>query len=87
MVDHPSLESLDKNDDLIYTTDFRSLYKSIVQDWFHVTSLHFQFFSPIPLLKFNVKRNYISNMKSKKKVSSKKTKNSQPSSIINYLLR
>lgn len=35
---YPSLSSLDGNGDLIYTTDFRSMYKSVVNEWFQVSS-------------------------------------------------
>ena len=60
---HPSLKNLDKNDDLIYTTDFRSLYNSITKKWFKVSSLPLQSFSPIPMLNFDIKRNTISSHK------------------------
>lgn len=35
---HASLEKLDVNKDLIYTTDFRSMYESIAQGFFHTQS-------------------------------------------------
>lgn len=50
--EHPSLKLLDKNADLIYTTDFRSLYTSVAQDWFKVSSSILQPFSPILHLNF-----------------------------------
>ena len=53
---HPSLKQLDSNKDLIYTTDFHSLYKSIAQDWFKVSSNILQPFSPIEHLNFNEKK-------------------------------
>ena len=31
--EHPSLEELDDNGDLIHTTDFRSVYATLIQDW------------------------------------------------------
>ncbi|MFT7480548.1 MAG: hypothetical protein ACI80N_003861, partial [Gammaproteobacteria bacterium] len=34
---HPSLEELDEGD-LTFTTDFRSVYASIIEDWFGVDS-------------------------------------------------
>lgn len=35
---YPLMNSLDNNGDLIYTTDFRSLYKSVVNEWFQESS-------------------------------------------------
>ena len=96
--EHPSLKSLDTNHDLIYKTDFRSLYKSIANDWFKVSSKLLQPFSPIEGLKFNAKREYISQSKpikqniKKSPVPNKDTKDNrskdkQSSSIVNYLLQ
>ena len=48
---HPSLERLDKNSDLIYTTDFRSIYHSIAKDWFQATSSQLQALPLLPLFK------------------------------------
>ena len=92
---HPSLKNLDKNDDLIYTTDFRSLYQSIVQDWFKVSSTILQPFSPIEHLNFNSKRNYISSSKpiiptgldSSKNTKVNQSTNRPSPSFIHYLLQ
>ena len=92
--EHPSLSLLDKNADLNYTTDFRSIYKSITDEWFNVSSLQLQSFSPIPMLSFDIKRNtipphrstvpYKSNIHTQtKQISPKKT---QIPSLIKYLL-
>jgi len=96
--EHPSLSSLDKNSDLIYTTDFRSVYKSVEKEWFHTSSARLKAFSPLPHLRFDVKRTFTKVQKvrppnisqkqqdipsTEKKVSSK---NSKASSLVNYLL-
>lgn len=92
---HPSLPSLGKNSDLIYTTDFRSLYKSITEEWFNTSSTQLKPFSPIADLKFNVKRKSIldshlsipiETKTNKNKVSHQNTKDRTNSSFINYLL-
>ena len=89
--EYPSLRSLDTNNDLIYSTDFRSLYKTIAQDWFKVSSMALQPFPSIQYLNFNIKRDYISVQKSKRTISTKNTKidyskDTEPSSFLHYLL-
>ena len=32
----PSIENLDADGNLVYTTDFRSVYATLIQDWFGV---------------------------------------------------
>jgi len=56
--EHPSLNTLDNNEDLIYTTDFRSMYKTITQEWFKTSSPQLSTFAPISSLKFSVERSY-----------------------------
>ena len=34
--DVPSLTELDQGDNLVYTTDFRRVYASLIQDWLNV---------------------------------------------------
>ena len=93
--DHPSLSLLDKNGDLNHTTDFRSIYKSIADEWFKGSSLQLQSFSPISFLNFDSKGNTIpphtsivpnrSNIHIQtKQISPKKTQ--VPSGLIKYLL-
>ncbi len=47
--DQPPLEHLDKNGDLVYTTDFRSLYRTISEDWLRNSSMHLSGFDKLPL--------------------------------------
>jgi len=46
----PSLDTLDKNGDLIYTTDFRSLYQTVASRWLGTTSPRIHAFHPLPLI-------------------------------------
>jgi hypothetical protein len=91
---HPSLKQLDSNKDLIYTTDFHSLYKSIAQDWFKVSSNILQPFSPIEHLRFNEKRIYNTQKRKRKRKESQildkkmkeKSSKYKQDSIIHYLI-
>ena len=49
----PSLENLDRNGDLIYTTDFRSLYHTIEKEWFYSASPRLEAFPLLPFIKHN----------------------------------
>ena len=48
---HPSLILLDKNRDLIYTTDFRSIYKSVARGSFHTISTRTQKFQELNIFR------------------------------------
>ena len=36
--EHPSLDALDDNGDLVFTTDFRSIYRSVIASWWKIES-------------------------------------------------
>lgn len=43
--EHPSLRNLDKDGNLIYTTDFRSVYNTVAKKWLNTSSPLFESFS------------------------------------------
>jgi len=47
--DQPPLEHLDKNGDLVYTTDFRALYRTVAEDWLGRSSTRLKGFDTLPL--------------------------------------
>jgi len=46
---HPSLNSLDDNGDLIFNTDFRSIYRSIIASWWKIDSEYLSEFETLEL--------------------------------------
>lgn len=46
---YPPLSSLDKNGDLVHTTDFRSLYRTIAKDWLGASSQRIQAFPELSI--------------------------------------
>lgn len=46
----PSLGDLDANGDLKYTTDFRDLYHTVQQEWFHAASERLEPFKVLPII-------------------------------------
>ncbi len=47
----PRLDTLDKNGDLIYTTDFRSFYNTIAKEWVGSTTKQIEGFHTLPIWK------------------------------------
>jgi len=46
---HPSLDTLDDNGDLIFNTDFRSIYRSIITSWWKIDSEYLEEFETLEL--------------------------------------